>query len=602
MKKLVLVFVLFTTILQVNAQSLSKMIPSDAVGVLAINAESYNKKVDMDKVMELDLFKMLDEQSKKQLGENYDIVSLIYKDPKAAGVDVFPKSYMYFQYMDSLFRGAFISKVADKKKFEDFINAGPFAKDGVQKGKGYKYVTNGKGVSISWTSSTLMLSFVEGEQKGLYKGLDYDDENYYDKLEARRAAFDKTKQDLLLNMQSSVIAVNENIAQNANFGKFNADKYDIGLWINLSSLSEIIKNAQENGPMLETQAKLLESVGDLWNDTYYHTLLTFDAGEVNMVQRSFMNDRLFNLYKDIYDKKVQPKMLNYVNGSNLLGFGVIAFDIKKAFEATIEIYKPMLDQIPNMNGGQAESMLDLLGIALDEDALANIIDGEILVAVTDFKEVEVPYIDYEYDEDYNMTKVEKTRKQQMPLIVGELGIGNKENFMKLIHALENFQIVTKKDNIYSLRIPGDRLNMRLVIVDDIAIITNDPDLLENGLAKGVKKKNQINPTLQAEVLKYNQYFYFDMQNILATVMKVNKYMSTSEKEITTMFQEKLDDMRIMGIDRGDKQFSYYFKATMTDKKTNSAMQLFQMANEVYLKEQAGRNESPVIEEKMEEKN
>ncbi|MGB0522056.1 MAG: hypothetical protein ACPGJS_03810 [Flammeovirgaceae bacterium] len=597
MMRTLTLFLLFTLVgSQLQAQDLTKLIPNDAVAVLAINADSYSKKIDMDKVMELDVMKAFDEQMKKEMRDSYDLVSLIYKDPKAVGVNLNPKAYAYVQAMDSLFFGAFISNISDKKKFEDFINNLPMVDAGqIKKGKGYKYVTIETG-SIAWTNSVVMLSGVEGEQKGLYEGLDYDDENYYDQLEARRKAFDESKLAVLAQKRDMIVSVNSSLKDHANFVDFNKSAYDAGVWLNLSPLSDILQRAQGNSPMLATQAQMLESMSELWEDTYYHSLLTFDAGEVNLIQRSYMNDRLFNLYKDIYDKKVQPKMLNYVNGSNLLGFGVIAVDIKKLFSATIEVYKPMLDQLPQMSGGKAEAMLDLLGIALDEDALANIIDGEILLAVTDFKEVEMTYIDYEYDDDYNLKKIEKTRKQQMPLVVGELGIGNKENFMKLINALESYQILSVKDNIYSLRIPNSSLDVKLALLDDIAIITNDADLLENGLAKGVKKKNQINAALKADVLKHNQYFYFDIQNIISAAMKANKYMSNSEKEAMTMMQEKFDDMRLMGIETGNKMFTYRFKMTMTDKKTNSGMQLYQIANDIYLQEQAGKSEEPVIKE------
>lgn len=596
MRRLILCFTLSIFALQLPAQDLLKLIPSDVVGVVAINADSYNKKVDMDKVMELEVFKKFDERMKKDMGDNYDLISLIYKDPKAAGVNIEPQSYMYIQSLDSLFFGSFIYSISDKKKFEDFLNALPMVKsDNIQKGKGYKYVSIATG-AIAWTGKVGMLSMVEGEKKDLYKGLDYDDENYYDKLEARRKKFDDAKKAVLAQKLDMIISVDNSITSNANFQRFSKETYDVGMWINMEPLGKAIQDAQAN-PMLVKQAQMMESMNELWKDTYYHTLLTFDGGEVNLIQRSYMSDRLFDLYQGIYDKKVKPKMFDYVNASNMLGFGVIAVDIKKLFSATLDTYMPMLDQMPPYGGGKAEAILDLLGVALDEDALANVLDGEMLVAVTDFKEVEVTYFEHEYDEDYNLKKIEKTRKQQMPLVVGEIGIGNKENFMKIIKSLEAFQIIAKENGIYKLTIPNAEFDMQMAVLDNMLLITNDKELLGKNLLKGVKKKDRIDPAMSAEVLKHNQYFYMDIQNIISAIMAEDKYMSTSEKETMTMMKEKFDDMRLMGIEKGDKMFTYRFKVNMTDKKTNSAMQLFQIANEVYLKEQAGRTEGPVIEEK-----
>jgi len=591
MKRIVLCFVALIGAIQLNAQDLSKLIPNDAIGVMSINAKSYSSKVDMDKIMELEVFK-----SKEEMGKEIsDIIDQLFEDPKQAGIEMEPKSYMYMQWMDTLFRGAYICSLSDRKKFEQFVDKLPMKGDAtVKKAKGYQYILM-NGTSIAWNKSVMMLSFVEGENKNLYKGLDYDDENYYDKLEARELAFDKQKEAILIQKQGMISAVKSSIKSNSNFTKFDASNYDVGVWVNMSILGDIIQKEQSDSPILASQAQMWGNMTELWQDTYYHVLLTFDAGEINLVQHSYVNDKMYDMYKDLYNQKVNPKLFNYVNASNMMGFGLITLDIKKTFEAILDVYVPIIDQMPLYGGGKAESVLDLLGIALDEDALATILDGQMLVAVTDYKEVEISYVDYEYDDDYNLQKIEKTRKEEIPLIVAELGIGNQENFKKIINSLKTFQILTEEDGIYSLAIPNPGLDVKLVLTDDIAIITNDPELLAADLSVGLKKKDKLDADLMAEVLQHNQFFYIDIPNVMNTMMKVNKYMSTSEKETVEMVKEKLDNLKLMGIETGDHVFTYRFKASMTDKKTNSAEQLFQMVNEVYLKEKAGSSEQPVEE-------
>lgn len=587
--------------MQLHAQDLSKLIPSDAVAVLSLNAKSYSSKVDMDKVMELDFFKKFDEQVSKEMGESYDLISLIYKDPKAAGVELKPKSYMYVQWLDTLFMGAYICHIADKKKFEDFVNNLPMKGEAtVQKAKGYKYLTQ-MGGSIAWTNSVAMISYVDGESRNLYKGLDYDDENYYDKLEARREAFEKSKEAVLIERQNALVNVTNSVNSNANFVAFNTSKYDAGVWLNTSNFGELIQKMQNSSPMLSSQAQMLESMGDIWKDSYYHLLLSFDDGEINMTQNSYTNERMFELYKGIYNKEINPKMFDYVNANNMLGFGLVGFDIKKLAEATLEVYIPVMEQLPQFGGGKARSMFDLLGIALDEDDLANVLSGVMMMAVTDFKEIDIDYIDYEYDDDYNLQKIEKTRKETVPIVIAELGIGNKEHFMMIMKALQNYQIIKEEDGVYSPAIPN-AIDVKMIIKNDMLIVTNDPELLNGGFENGIKKKDRLAPTMLAEVLKYNQYFYMNIPKIMAVSMDANKYMSDSEKEIMTLFQEKAESVKLMGVEIGDKKFTYRFKATMTDKKENSAMQLFKILNELYLKnmESESSDDEPVEIEMIEE--
>src|SRR3546814_11926467 len=57
---------------------------------------------------------------------------------------------------------------------------------------------------------------------------------------------------------------------------------------------------------------------------------------------------------------------------------------------------------------------DLVSLLLDEAAIANVAKGDALFVLNGIAEREVPYISYEYDDDYNYMEVEKIKMETIP--------------------------------------------------------------------------------------------------------------------------------------------------------------------------------------------
>ena len=62
----------------------------------------------------------------------------------------------------------------------------------------------------------------------------------------------------------------------------------------------------------------------------------------------------------------------------------------------------------------------------------------------------------------------------------------------------------------------------------------------------------------------------------------------------------MNDAKFKGVKLGDKSMATTFTVTMKDSKRNSAMQAFEMANEVYLLEQKRKEERMKVEPVEEE--
>lgn len=575
------------------AQIASQYIPKEALVVVSVNADSYAKKVDMSEVMALDLFKMLDGQAQQALQDKYDLVSKIYKAPSEAGVNLFPKSYAYVEMIDSVYLVSYVFSLNDASKFEEFLGQTvmPMSSDQkVMKGKGYSYLTTTAqgAMGICWTSNTASIMTVNGESKGMYEGMNFDDPDYYEKLEARKQAMAASQMEVLMSKASRITGIKkETVGTSPNFILFENSTYDIGAWMNMGAFSDLMMK-QAQGEMPPSSAMqmggMLDNLQGMYKNSYYHALLNFDAGALDLKVRTYMPADMMGKYGKIYDKKINPDFFKYIKKEGLLGLGMVAVDMKEAISVALDTYMPIIEAMPEV-GGKAQPTLDLLGIALDEEALANIIKGDMMVGITDVREVETTYIDYEYDEDYNMNKVEKTRKDVQPIVTALATIGNKDNFMKIIKALEGFGVIKKEGMTYKLTIPNAGFSPTIAVQGDLLVVSNDEGLFAS-MAKGFSKGSQVDAVLQLEALKHNQFFYADITNIINKVIAIST-PPEKEKKMMMLVNDYMKNAHLSGIDNKGAYFQYDFAVNMEDEKMNSAIQIFQMANKAFLMQTSG---------------
>ncbi len=125
----------------------------------------------------------------------------------------------------------------------------------------------------------------------------------------------------------------------------------------------------------------------------------------------------------------------------------------------------------------------------------------------------------------------------------------------------------------------------------------------NLLKSGASNSNRLDKVTQAEAMKNNTFMYMNFQNIFSKIMETEKNMSSSDKSTMQYFKSMFSHAKFKGIEVGDKMFTNKFIVTMNDKKTNSAMQLAQIANKMYLDDKARQAEYRKIyevEDAMEE--
>ncbi len=557
---------------QIFAQDLVQRLPADAMGIIAINAENYSKKGDLDKLMELDFMKDFDKKLKESSPNHYDMVSKIYKNPKQAGINLFPKSYIFALNLDSLTAFGYLFNVSDKSKLDELatkIVADSKEKIFVGEKKGFKFFSDNK-TTMAWNGQIAVMMGIEGTQK--YNSTEvqnYDDPDYYAKQEEKERLYTQKKGDIMAKQIELIIeGQKSNVTSNANFQIFNSQAFDAGIWVNYqvfnSAFSQVFKELRG---VIGTEKKMMEKFASIMKDNYLHMFFNVNKGNATFSVHTYMGEKLSNLSQGIYDKRINPKFFDYVDGTNTLGFLAVAVDMRKYYDMFMALYIPFLEETPK--GKQIVSAIELAGIGTDEDAILNLFKGDLMIAITDVREVNVPYKDYQYDGDKYVGEVEKMKKEQNPVFVAMSSIGNQKNVDIVVRALINFELMKEQKGYYEFIGKNGIPKVYLVIKDGIMIISNDENLILQRIVAGKTVAKQVESRLQDLTKANSQVFFTNFPNVFTTILKTTKDLSKEDKKNIEELKNNIGELQFRGVEMSGKIAKYEASIDLKNKKENS---------------------------------
>ncbi len=562
----------FSPILAQDGTNLVQRLPTDVMGIIAINAENYSKKGDLNKLMELDFMKDFDKKLKESSPNHYDMVSKIYKAPKQAGINLFPKSYVFALNLDSLTAFGYLFNVSDKSKLDELANkivADSKDKLFVGEKQGFKFFSDNK-TTMAWNGQIAVMMAIEGSQKyNPNETQNYDDPDYYAKQEEKERLYTQKKGDVMAKQIQSIIEGQKNsITNNANFQTFNNQPFDAGIWINYQVFNgAFLKVFKEFGSAMGSEKKMMEKFSSVMKDNYLHMFFNLNKGNATFSVHTYMGEKMTNLSQGMYDKRINPKFFDYVDGTNTLGFLAVAVDMRKYYDMFMGLYIPFLEQAPK--GKQIISAIELAGIATDEDAILNLFKGDLMIAITDVREVNVVYKDYQYDGDKYVGEVEKTRKEQNPVFVAMSSIGNQKNVDIVLRALVNFEALKEQKGYYEFVGKTGMAKVYLILKDGMVIISNDENLVLERILQGKTVAKPVENRLQDLTKTNSQVFFTNFPNVFATVLKTTKDLSKEDKKNIEELKNNIGELQFKGVEMNGKVAKYEAIIDLKNKKENS---------------------------------
>lgn len=187
-------------------------------------------------------------------------------------------------------------------------------------------------------------------------------------------------------------------------------------------------------------------------------------------------------FKRIYGKKLNRKLLKYVNTDDAIGLFAVSMDTRAYLEELPALMKDTYGGLFEQYEADIALGADLVSLLLDEAAVAKVAKGDALFVLNGLAEREVPYISYEYDDDYNYIEVEKTKMETIPDFLLMFSSDDESLYNRIMTYVTGKGYLTEQHGIY--RFSGKDLPFELVFtrkngivfvgtsVDQLAAIVN----------------------------------------------------------------------------------------------------------------------------------
>jgi len=562
------------------AQSLESRLSANKTALLiSLNAENYKSKGKFQTLLELDFIKKLDERLKKDKPKQYKVLSAIYKNPEEAGINAFPRSYVFVNTLDSnAIMGGLVFSIADSKKFEAWAKTAWEGEGESQLAQveGFNtYIRNDE--AIAWSNNCGIVAFINSSSNP-YRNINYDDPNYETKVEELERQNKAKKLDLIKKEVAEILKGNTSnpVTNNENFKTFLAKSHDVGIWINYEQFNNSVNGILKNIPELSYGAteRFATRLKSFYKDYYDHILFTANKGDAKVSYQTYLSEKIYQIFGNAFNTRINQEFFKYVEGEKLLGMYAASGDLKVIGNGLIELYKNFSEDLTKEGKIIAASM-DVASIFLDEDDILSVLKGDFMIAFTGVKELEVQYTDYQYDGDTYLGPVKKTRKEQTPMYVMAMTIGNAENlqkFIKLGNVLGGFK---QMDGYYEILEAGKVRNY-FALDKNILVVSNDEELISKNLQKARKKS--VDSRIQKLTQDNPMLVYINTQNIIDAILTNGKELGAEDKKDLLEMKKDLGEFQMTGPILQGKTFYSEGVLQINNKKENSLSTLVRLFN------------------------
>ena len=598
-KSILSILLLVFVINNLSAQDLKQFIPKDAFFVMEVNTKSMNSKYDLSKIKQYDFMQMLE----KELQGSNSKMSELYKDPKSAGVAENSSYYMYGTNKDDEMNFKMLMEIEDKSKYAEMIKEMSGAEIRSSKDKSFSFATY-EGSTFGWNNKYAVISFPSTSspsEEDVFNDESIEEEITEqdvdeERLESVPTPPEMEKPEMPTNispkmMKETLAELNglfRNTAKNSvvsdpSFLKTMAKSHDIKLWMNYENGMPGRGNEMMKMPGLPPAMK--EIMGDMYKGYTVDAGFDFNDGAVDVTMNTNMDGDMAKIFRSATNRTLNKNFAKYIKNENLLGYFSMAYNIDNTIGTLKEVFSPMEKEIVDAEKG-LDGMLQSFGMGMNSSDIYKLLRGDFVLAMTGVREFEKEVTTYEYDDDFNRTEVKSMKKETMPEFVMLFSSESQENVQKLFDMGKNMSMLAKGEKFYTAAIPGSPMDVNMTMQNGMLIVSNDPDLMNGNLKKGLKRKKRISKNHQKDLLLNSQTFFWDLDSTIKMAKTMMPNDPTTEKMMTsledTMESFTMNTSKMVGNTLVSKG-----KIAFKNKKMNSIEQFFNLLNEMNIIGESG---------------
>ncbi|PUV25621.1 MULTISPECIES: hypothetical protein [Sphingobacterium] len=182
---------------------------------------------------------------------------------------------------------------------------------------------------------------------------------------------------------------------------------------------------------------------------------------------------LISLTKKLYARKPNPKFAKYLTAETFA-----YFNVNVNTEAYLKEIPVFFTKNLKKYFGKENEVLELMAlgleIALDEKAIAKIMPGDNLVVVNGITNLKIDYVDYDYDDNYDVKEVHKTKEERVPSFIWMFTSEDQRIFKKALDVAVSKADASFAGGIYKIKQGnGKEFPLYLMFHEDLVMISND---------------------------------------------------------------------------------------------------------------------------------
>ena len=151
---------------------------------------------------------------------------------------------------------------------------------------------------------------------------------------------------------------------------------------------------------------------------------------------------------------------------------------------------------------------------------------------------------------------------------------------------KNMSMLAEGEKFYTAAIPGSPMDVKMTMQNGLLIVSNDTDLMNGNLKKGLKRKKRIGKSHQKDVLLNSQTFFWDMESTIKLAKTMMPGDPTMEKMMTSL-EDSMESMTMNTSKMVGNTLVSKGKISFKNKKMNSIEQFFNLLNEMNIIGESG---------------
>ncbi|GAA3607964.1 hypothetical protein Q4Q39_10235 [Flavivirga amylovorans] len=474
MKKNLLLAAVFISFVSI-AQNIESKIPSSSEAVISINGD---RIIELISITEFDNFNFAKKIFKKvnRKTDSTFIVSSI----KDLGFDINSKAFYFYTRTDSISYHNFLVKLTDKNKFESLLSTRD--KEKIISEGGLHIMADNSSITV-WNDNLLLFTGYEKH----YNYFKENEERFMAEPENEGVSYYKVKKKIT-SRWTKAHALNifkghggTSISNSKNYIASKDKNAVASVWV--QNYSQLIFGAMSGiyNKMGVSSLDALKSASNLYGVKSITANLYFDEEATRLTTQMEVSSEWQKTFKSFYNSKMNKNFYNYFNQNDILAYMSFSMNTQALLEEYPALMTSMYGGIMPNYKEEVNLSGEFLSLLLDEEAIGELMTGDMLFVLNDFGEKEVTYTTYEYDENYKSKEVTKTKKEVVPDFMIMIGSKKEALLNKVVRLGIKHKLIANKEGYYKINVPKKDMpfDLYVVVKNDILFFTSSEEKISN---------------------------------------------------------------------------------------------------------------------------